>query len=75
MDKTQLLTQIQKEIEYGKNFVSRKRDLFRARFARYINPDKEEDKVNVNTLYSMIQLFLSINYSDKLSVLFMPRRL
>lgn len=75
MDKEKLLTQIQDEIEYSKNFTQRKREMFRNRFDKYINPDKDEDKVSVNTLYSTIQLFLSINYSDKLSVLFMPRRL
>lgn len=75
MDKEKLLTQVKDEINYSRNFIQRKRDMFRNRFDKYINPDKDEDKVSVNTLYSTMQLFLSINYSDKLSVLFMPRRL
>lgn len=75
MDKEQLLTQIRDEVTFSRNFVAQKRELFRNRFNKYIEPSRDDDKISVNTLYSTIQLFLSINYSDKLSILFQPRRL
>lgn len=71
----EILSQVQNEITYSKDYIAQKRDIFRERFDDYINPNKDNDKVWVNTLYSAMQVFLAVNYSDKMQVIFQPRRL
>ena len=70
----ELITQIQHEIEYWLSAVEQKRQIFRDRLHNYINPNKEEDKISDNTLYATTQLFCAVNYEDKLSVIFVPRK-
>lgn len=45
MELEEVLTQVTDEINYSKNAIQQKRDLFRERFDDYINPDKADDKV------------------------------
>lgn len=73
-ERLEMLTQIQHEIEYGLSAVEQKREIFRERLHKYIEPSKEEDKISDNTLYATTQLFCAVNYEDKLSAMFVPRR-
>ena len=71
---SELLTQVQHELKYWIDAVQNKRQIFRDRLHKYIEPNKDEDKITDNTLYATTQLFCAVNYEDKLSALFVPRK-
>jgi hypothetical protein len=68
-----VLEQVQKEILYGLDSDSTKRDIFRRRLKKYIEINKDKDKVSVNVIYAMMQLHLAICTSDELTAAFKPR--
>lgn len=68
------LKQVQDEIKMGLDYVSTKRQIIRNRLIKYIDQDKDQDKIGVNTIYSIMQLWLAIRYSDETSVIVMPRK-
>lgn len=59
---------------YSRNSVILKREIFRNRLRQYVEPNKAEDKVDSNIIYSTLNTAVAINYNDKLSVVFEPRR-
>ena len=72
-EETSALEQVQKEICYGLDSDRTKRDIFRRRLKKYIEIDKDKDKVSVNVIYAMMQLHLAICLSDELTATFKPR--
>ena len=74
MAKQEYLPQIQQEITSGLAFMSTKRQIYRDRLVKYIDQNKEVDKVGVNTIYATMQLYMAIMYSDELSVIVEPRK-
>lgn len=74
IDKDILLKEIADQINLGLNFVRPRREKLRNNIAKYVDQDKEEGKVWVNTLYASTQLYVAIKYSDEISILAKPRK-
>lgn len=70
----ELLNQIQNEIQMWKDFMETKRDIFRERLINYVDQNIDDEKISVNTNYAMMNLWLSIRYSDKTSVVVLPKK-
>lgn len=70
----QLKEQAKSQINAWLEFIEPKRETFRQRLSKYIDQDKPEDKIWVNTIYSYINLWIAIRQSDKANVLFTPRK-
>lgn len=68
------ILEIKNEINEALDFIQAKRVVWRDRLVKYVDQDKDEDKIGVNTIYSMMQLGLSIKYSDETSVIILPRK-
>ena len=68
------LQEIKSEINLWLDFVNNKRDIFRERLEKYVEQDKDEEKIGVNTTYAMMQLWLAIRYTDDTSVIIKPRK-
>ena len=54
--------------------MNNKRAIFRDRLEKYIDQNIDDDKIGVNTLYAMVNLYIAIQYSDTISVLCNPRK-
>jgi hypothetical protein len=74
LDKDVILTEISDQITLGLNFMRSRREKWRNNIAKYVDQDKEDGKVGVNTLYASTQLYVAIKYSDEISVLAKPRK-
>lgn len=74
LDEDVILKEISEQINLGLNFMRTRRDKWRNNLAKYVDQDKEDGKVWVNTLYASTQLYVAIKYSDELSVLAKPRK-
>ena len=74
LDKDVIITELQDQINLGLNFIRTRRQKWRDNLAKYVDQDKEDGKVGVNTLYASTQLYVAIKYSDELSVLAKPRK-
>lgn len=74
LDKETLIKEISDQINLGLNFIRPRREKWRINLSKYVDQDKEEWKVGVNTLYASTQLYVAIKYSDELSVLAKPRK-
>lgn len=68
------LQQVRQEINDWLDYTRAKREKIRDRLVKYVDQDKEEDKIWINTIYSVMQLGLAIKYSDETSVIVMPRK-
>lgn len=68
-----ILSHVQKEVLYGLETIKEKRNIFRRRLKSYIEPNKGDDKIGINTLYATMQLHLALSTSDELTVQFKPR--
>lgn len=66
--------QAKREIKMGLDFINPKREIFRNRLEKYVDQDKEEGKIGVNTIYAMVNLWVAIRLSDEATVLFQPRQ-
>lgn len=73
-DKDSVLKEIRDQIRLGLDFMSSKRQKFREDLSKYVDQDKDDEKVGVNTLYASTQLYTAIRYSDELSVIAKPRK-
>lgn len=73
-EKDEILGEIQNQIRLGLDFMSAKREKFRNDLSKYVDQDKDDDKIGVNTLYASTQLYVAIRYSDELSVIAKPRK-
>lgn len=69
-----IIQELADQINLGLNFVRTRREKLRNNIAKYVDQDKEDGKVWVNTLYASTQLYVAIKYSDELSVLAKPRK-
>lgn len=74
LDKEVIIQEIADQINLGLNFVRTRREKLRNNIAKYVDQDKEDGKVGVNTLYASTQLYVAIKYSDEISVLAKPRK-
>ena len=74
LDKEVIIQEIADQINLGLNFVRTRREKLRNNIAKYVDQDKEDGKVGVNTLYASTQLYTAIKYSDEISVLAKPRK-
>lgn len=74
LEKDVILTEISDQINLGLNFMRTRREKWRNNVAKYVDQDKEDGKVWVNTLYASTQLYVAIKYSDELSVIAKPRK-
>lgn len=73
-NKENILKEIQDQIALGLQFMNPKREIFRNNISKYVDQDKDDEKIGVNTLYASTQLYVAIKYSDELSVLAKPRK-
>ena len=73
MDNEKLIEQIKKEIQMGLEYIQPKREQYRENLIKYVDQDKPDNKIWVNTIYSIINLLIAIKLSDKSQVLFKPR--
>jgi hypothetical protein len=73
-NKEDILKEIQDQITLGLNYIQPKRDIFRNNIEKYVDQDKDDDKIGVNTLYASTQLYAAIKYSDEISVIAKPRK-
>lgn len=67
-------TQIKKEIALWLEYIQPKREIFRDRLVKYVDQDKTEGKVWINTIYAMVNLWIAIKLKEKSSVVFRPRQ-
>ena len=74
LDKEVIIQEIADQINLGLNFVRTRREKLRNNIAKYVDQDKEDGKVGVNTLYASTQLYIAIKYSDEISILAKPRK-
>ena len=74
LDKEVIIQEIADQINLGLNFVRTRREKLRNNIAKYVDQDKEDGKVGVNTLYASTQLYVAIKYSDEISILAKPRK-
>lgn len=74
LPKDELLKEIQDQITLGLNFILPRRQKWRDNLSKYVDQDKEDGKVGVNTLYASTQLYVATKYSDELSVLAKHRK-
>lgn len=65
---------IKNEISIWLDYVNSKRDTFRERLIKYVEQDKDEEKIWVNTVYALMQLGLAIRHTDETSVVVKPRK-
>lgn len=70
----ELQEQAKREIRLWLDHMQAKRQIFRERLVKYVDQDKDEGKVWINTIYSVINLAIAIRLSDEANVLFMPRQ-
>ncbi len=75
MDTARIIRQASSEIEYGLSAIRSKRTMFRERLRLYINNQRDSERVNDNTIYALVQLYLAIEYSDEAQVIFEGRTL
>lgn len=69
-----VLSQIAKEINLSKEKMSSWFIRYEDFLKQYVNQDKANDVIHVNTLYSIMQSALAVEQSDELTVVMMPRR-
>lgn len=74
LDRDVLIQEISDQITLGLNFIRPRREKWRQNLSKYVDQDKEDGKVGVNTLYASTQLYVAIKYSDELSVVAKPRK-
>jgi len=71
-----ILSQIRQEIEASQEvmnpwFLRYQYDYL----AQYVNQDKDDSVIHVNTIYSIMQAAMAVEQSDSLNVVMMPRRI
>ena len=70
-----ILSQIRQEIESSQEVMNpwflRYQDDY---LAQYVNQDKDDSVIHVNTIYSIMQAAMAVEQSDSLNVVMMPRR-
>ena len=74
LDEDVIKKEIADQITLGLDFMRTRREKWRNNIAKYVDQDKEDGKVGVNTLYASTQLYVAIKYSDELSVIAKPRK-
>ena len=74
MDKETILKEIQDQIKLWLDYIRPKRQIFRNNISKFVDQDKDDDKIWVNTLYASTQLYTAIKYSDELAVIAKPRK-
>lgn len=74
MDYDNLQEQVKQEIQMWLEYVQPKRQKFREKLVKYIDQDKEDGRVGINIIYSMINLSIALSLSDENNVLFLPRK-
>lgn len=63
-----ILQQIRNERQYSSTFVNLKRTIFNNRQILYNNPTKDEDRINVNLCFQIMQKLLAVYYTDEAEV-------
>lgn len=71
----ELLEQISNEIEQSMQVMEPWRLRYQDFLTQYINQDKNDWVIHVNTLYSIMQAALAVEQSDELNVIMLPRRI
>lgn len=69
-----ILSQISKEIALAEERLQPWFSRYEDFLLQYVNQDKDNDVIHVNTLYSVMQAALAVEQSDELTVVMMPRR-
>jgi hypothetical protein len=70
-----ILSQIRKEIESSQDVMNPWYLRYQDFLAQYVNQDKQDDTIHVNTIYSIMQAAMAVEQSDTLNVMMMPRRI
>ena len=71
----ELLEQIKKEIESSQKVMEPWRLRYQDYLTQYVNQDKNDGVIHVNTLYAIMQAALAVEQSDELNVIMLPRRI
>lgn len=70
----EILDQIRYEINLAEERLQPWFSRYEDFLLQYVNQDKDNDVIHVNTLYSIMQSALAVEQSDELTVVMMPRR-
>lgn len=74
LNKQEILKEISDQIKLGLYYILPKREIFRDNISKYVDQNKDDEKIWVNTLYASTQLYTAIKYSDELAVIAKPRK-
>lgn len=69
----ELVSHVEREYQLGYNVVVKKRQQFRIQDA-LINGTSDPDKIDLKTIYYVVQAMMAMYYSDSISVKFAPRK-
>ena len=69
-----ILSQIRQEIESSQEVMNPWFLRYQDYLAQYVNQDKDDSVIHVNTIYSIMQAAMAVEQSDSLNVVMMPRR-
>ena len=70
-----ILSQIKQEIESSQEVMKPWFLRYQDYLAQYVNQDKDDEVIHVNTIYSIMQAAMAVEQSDSLNVMMMPRRI
>ena len=73
LPESKILEQVQSEYQLSYNTVVRKRQQFRDQ-EKYLTDTSDKDKLDLRTLYYIVQTMLALYYTDEIIVDFKPRR-
>lgn len=69
LEKDKILKELQDQIKLGKDFIEPKVEIWLNNLDKYVDQNKDDEKVGVNTLYSTSQLYTALRVSDEISVI------
>ena len=70
-----ILSQIKQEIEASQEKMNPWFLRYEDYLLQYVNQDKDDSVIHVNTIYSIMQAAMAVEQSDTLNVVMMPRRI
>ena len=70
-----ILSQIRQEIQSSQEVMNTWFLRYQNYLSQYVNQDKDDSVIHVNTIYSIMQSAMAVEQTDSLNVVMMPRRI
>lgn len=70
-----ILVQVRKEILASKQYVTNIREKFKGDIRAYLNQNHDSETLQVNTIYSIVNLLQAVNLNDNLDIIVKPRKM